>query len=99
LSYVGKTMAPGERVLYAGRISLRPFMVSAMAFTVCTFGLGLIIYVPAAFMALIRQRCSEVTLTNVRIVVKAGLFARAAQDIAVRKIESAISGKERLDGS
>jgi hypothetical protein len=50
-------------------------------------------------MALIRQRCSEVTLTNVRIVVKAGLFARAAQDIAVRKIESAISGKERLDGS
>jgi len=101
VSYIGNSLAEGEHVLYVTRISLRLFWLRMVAVAAVSLGLVFVLrlpapvmaavpvlYAPAASAALVRRRCSEISLTNIRVVVRTGLLSKDTHEIAVRKIES-----------
>jgi uncharacterized membrane protein YdbT with pleckstrin-like domain len=84
LSYVDKTLAPGEEIIYRARFPW-VYTLGSWLWLLLLFWCLIGIYV---FIArTIKRATTEIAVTNRRFVVKTGLFSRSTQEVALEKIE------------
>ncbi len=98
MSYVEQNLLPGEKLLHRGRlhwIIYAPgfiFLLTAAAFYLVTrSNLSLTLALLGLLMLLksyIQRQNTEFAVTNRRVIVKVGWFAREALDMALDRIES-----------
>ncbi|NQD37128.1 PH domain-containing protein [Permianibacter sp. IMCC34836] len=102
-SYVKKVLISGERILHTGQVSwwtlLGPLALSAMLLA-SALSLQLLHPIPVlplvllaasalvALVAYVRQRSTELAITNKRIIVKRGFVRRDTIEINLVKVES-----------
>jgi uncharacterized membrane protein YdbT with pleckstrin-like domain len=99
--YVESTLLNGEKIIYVGRLSLwtlAPKIILGIVAILLGVGISFI----AAWMAvlpilagvaslltvLIRYNCTELAITNKRVVAKFGIIGRNTIELSVQKIES-----------
>lgn len=85
-SYIEGALIKGEKVIYAGHVSLwslTPLIVLGLL-TIGFFGLGLIFWI----MALIRYKTTELAFTNKRVIAKFGFISRQTVELNINKVES-----------
>jgi len=83
-SYVERTLAPGEEILY--RVRFHWLYKLWAVFNLVFFGIFLVgIYV--FFRVLIRIWTTEIVVTNDRLVMKTGFIARRTEEVSLDKIE------------
>jgi len=100
MSYVEQNLLPGEKLLHRGKlhwIIYAPgfvFIITAIAFYVVTRNeLSLLLALLGLLMLLksrIQRQNTEFAVTNRRIIVKVGWFAREALDMSLDRIESVL---------
>jgi len=86
LSYVSKSLIPGEAILHEAHISLwtqTPLIFLGLVL-LPVFGLGLIFWV----IAYVRYKSTELAVTNKRAVAKFGFISRQTIEINLTKIET-----------
>lgn len=84
LSYVDKTLAPGEEIIYRGRFPWVYSLGSWLALLLLgIFIVGIIIFIERT----VKRATTEIVVTNRRFVVKTGFIARKTQEVALEKIE------------
>jgi len=98
MSYVEENLLPGEKLLHRGKlhwIIYAPgfmFLIVAVAFYLVTHNKLSLILALLGFLMLLKSRIqrqnTEFAVTNRRIIVKIGWFAREALDMALDRIES-----------
>ncbi len=102
-SYINKVLNSGEKLLHAGQVSwwtlLGPLTLSAVLF-VTAVGLAVLYPIPVvplallagsavvAIVAYVRQRSTEIAITDKRIIVKRGFVRRDTIEINLVKVES-----------
>jgi uncharacterized membrane protein YdbT with pleckstrin-like domain len=83
-SYVEKTLAPGEEILYRAHFHWLYKLWAVVALVL--FGVFLVgIYI--FFRIMIRIWVTEIAVTNDRLVMKTGFIARRTQEVSLDKIE------------
>jgi uncharacterized membrane protein YdbT with pleckstrin-like domain len=84
LSYVDKTLSPGEQVLYRARFPWIYTLGSVLALLLLGWAvIGIFIF----FDRQIRKWTTEIVVTNHRLVVKTGWIARKSQEVSLEKVE------------
>ena len=112
MSYVERTLVPGERILYRGHLHWITFFASAVVFLLFTawatfvaakdnnLGVAFVIFLigslPLAWSYL-RYRCSEFAVTDKRVLVKTGMIRRHTLETLLNKVEN-ISVEQSLLG-
>jgi uncharacterized membrane protein YdbT with pleckstrin-like domain len=94
-NYVNGNLGPNESVIDETKLHkilfLTPIIIMLLA-VVCLManvyvGLGLLFISIILFLArLIKYICTEVALTNNRIIIKAGFISRTAADISLKRV-------------
>ncbi|HYG56198.1 MAG TPA: PH domain-containing protein [Burkholderiales bacterium] len=85
MSYVESVLAPGEQVLYRGRVSgWSLFWYWIVGLLLLVVGVGLIVWI----VAWIKLRSTELAVTNKRVVAKFGFISRETIEINLARIES-----------
>jgi uncharacterized membrane protein YdbT with pleckstrin-like domain len=85
-SYVEGSLVPGERVVYAGQISLWSLthLIALGIVLLPALGLGLIFLIKAY----IQYKTTELAITNKRVIVKFGFIRRSTVEININRVES-----------
>ena len=85
LSYVDKTLGPGEQVIYRARFPWVYTLGSWMALLLLWWLLllGVFMFIERT----VRRATTEIVVTNRRFVVKTGFIARKTQEVSLEKIE------------
>ena len=85
MSYVESVLAPGEQVVYTGRVSgWSLFWWWVIGLLLLIVGVGLVIWI----IAWIKLRSTELAVTNKRVVAKFGFISRDTIEINLARIES-----------
>ncbi len=94
-SYVESVISSGENVIYQARVSfwsMLPYFVVGLLL-LPLYGLGLLFWLAAV----IRYKCTELAITNKKIIAKFGFIHRATIELLLPKVES-IQVKQSLFG-
>lgn len=86
-SYIDSTLTKDEKVIHKGKISvwsLTHWIIAGIFFSYILYGLGVFFLIAAA----IRYFCTELVITNKRILVKFGFISRSTVEIKISRIES-----------
>lgn len=85
-SYIDDALIKGEKLIYAGHVSL--WSLAPLIFFgligLSIFGLGLILWI----MAFIRYKTTELAFTNKRVIAKFGFISRQTIELNISKVES-----------
>ncbi len=84
MSYVAKTLAPGEEILYSVRFH---WMTKLGAFLALILLFWLIIGIVIFFRIMIQVWTTEIVVTNDRLAMKEGWIARKTEQVSLDKIE------------
>jgi hypothetical protein len=84
LSYVEKTLAPGEEIVFRAHFPWIYTLNSVLALVLLgPFVIGIFIF----FERMFRKWTTEIVVTNHRLVVKTGWIARKSQEVSLEKVE------------
>lgn len=85
MGYVEQTLTGGEKIMYKGRVSLMSMWFSILLGIITSFlGVGILIL----FYDLIVYFCSEMAITDKRVVAKFGFISRVSVEVKLANIES-----------
>lgn len=85
MSYVESVLAPGERILYQGRVSAWSlFWYWVAGLLLLAVGVGLVIWI----VAWVKMRTTELAVTSKRVIAKRGFIQRSTIEINTPRIES-----------
>ena len=84
VTYVEKTLAPGEQVVYRARFHWLYTLGSVLILLALWWAvIGIYIFIERS----IRKATTEIVVTNHRLVVKTGFISRRTQEVSLEKVE------------
>jgi uncharacterized membrane protein YdbT with pleckstrin-like domain len=84
LNYVAKNLGPGEEIIYRGHIH---GIVYLPGIILCLTVIGAVIGIPMLFLQWLRCRTTLFVVTNRRVVMRVGIFAKSSMEMLTNKVE------------
>ena len=86
--YFEDNLSAGENILVELRPSMKPALVQAVAITIVTFGLGIVVTVRIFCLKKLANHFREIAVTDRRVGRKSGMISRSVDEFFIRQIES-----------
>lgn len=84
MSYLEKTLAPGEHIIYLGT---RHWIIFLPGIILCLTIIGAVLGVPSLLLAWLRRRTSLYAVTNRRVIMRVGIFTKSSMEVLTNRIE------------
>ena len=88
MTYFEENLSSGENILAELRPSMKPALIQAVAISIVTLGLGIVVTVPVFYLKKLANQFREIAVTDRRVGRKSGIIARRVDEFFIRQIES-----------